>query len=152
MTKNEAPTFGVRFGFFLVLSIYIGALTSLLAAVLSIMLFGLPEDALSGAVLMVLVVVVISMVPVFIVSVILGLMMAFWLQRASPQKSYWDWQWCLQLGQSVVGLLFIAVVTVVEPALFYLSLLALLHAGIGAYIYQRLLPRHLGYWYHELDR
>jgi len=73
MTENEAPTFGVRFGFFLVLSIYIGALTSLLAAILSIMLFGLPEDALSGAVLMVLVVVGISMVPVFIVSVILGL-------------------------------------------------------------------------------
>ena len=150
MTENEAPNFGVRFGFFLVLSIYIGALTSLLMAILSIMLFGLPEDALSGAVLMVLVVVGISMVPVIIVSVILGLMMAFWLQRASPQKSYWDWR--LQLGQSVVGLLFIAVVTVVEPALFYMSLIALLHAGVGAYIYQRRLPRHLGYWYHELDR
>ncbi len=38
--ENEAPTFGLRFGFFLVLTIYIGALTSLLKAIRSIMLFG----------------------------------------------------------------------------------------------------------------
>ena len=152
MTENEAPTFGVRFGFFLVLSIYIGALTSLLVAILSFLLFGAYDDAFAGALLMILIISGISMIPVFLVSLFIGLTMAFWLQRASSQKSYWDWLWRLQLGQSVVGLLFIAVVTVVEPALFYLSLLALLHAGIGAYIYQRRLPRHLGFWYHELDR
>ena len=144
--EDEAPTFGLRFGFFLVLSMYIGALTSLLTAILSILLFGAYSDTLSGALLMVLIIAGLSMIPVFVVSVIISLVMAFWLQRAH-QKTYWDWLWRLQMGQFVLGLLFIAISTVVEPAQFYLSLIALLHAGVGAYIYQRRLPKHLGYWY-----
>lgn len=145
--EKEAPTFGLRFGFFLVLSMYIGALTSLLTAILSILLFGAYADTVSGALLMVLVISGISMIPVFVVSVIIGLLMAFWLQRASPQMSYWDWLWRLQMGQFILGLLFIACSTLVGPAMFYMSLIALLHAGIGAYIYQRRLPKYLGYWY-----
>ena len=150
--ENEAPTFGIRFGFFLVLTIYIGALTSLLVAILSILLFGAYDDAFAGALLMILIISGISMIPVFLVSLFIGLAMAFWLQRASPQKSYWDWLWRLQLGQFILGLLFIAIVTVVDPALFYMSLIALLHAGVGAYVYQRRLPKHLGYWYEALNR